>query len=324
LATGGRPGSSRLGSIVSSGGISTSKNLQPEGLTLSLGEREDFHHEGILPVAKSTKIKGYGWRLPGHGDAYADCGSKRYKGCLNVEAHSQESLLAYSREGLLEKMVGHVFVKIYRRSCARAECPVCYESWAAKEARKIAWRLLAWKNGGRPIHVIVSVPKRLYNLRFDFVEIKRRAYSVLKKTGFLGGSCIFHPFRMNKKLNRWYFSPHFHVIGYGWIHGTKENYNRHGWIVKNARVRKTVFGTAMYQLSHAGIHEGHHTVTWFGRLSYNKLKVFPMPEVEERCPICKQKLQGLWYFGSEDLPEKEGDYWLPSDNWVYKPRRYCG
>lgn len=271
---------------------------------------------GILPLAKSTRgifvEWGYDWNLPGHGESYGDCGSWRMKGCLNVDGHHQE--------GLLEKMSSKVFVRLYKRRCLRAECPVCYESWAGKEAGKIAYRLKAWRKG-RVIHLIVS-PSFLDVCRLDFEELRAKSYVVSKKSGFLGGSCIFHPFREEESTKKWYFSPHFHLIGYGWIKGTKEGYASHGWVVKNAGIRKTIGGTALYQLSHAGISEGRHTVTWFGRLSYNNLKVPPKPEEIEVCPICGERLRPLWYFGADPLPEKEGDYWLPSDNWVYKPSRF--
>jgi hypothetical protein len=114
------------------------------------------------------------------------------------------------------------------------------------------------------------------------------------------------------------------MIGFGWIEHTKEGYERHGWVVKNAGLRKTVGGTALYQLSHAGIHESYKTVTWFGSLAYNKLKVPPMVPEKECCPICGRELRPLWYFGGEDLPEAKADLWLDPEGWVYAPRRFDG
>lgn len=254
--------------------------------------------------------------MPGHGEAYVDCGSWRSKGCLNVEEHVQE--------GLAEKMAGRVFVRRYRRTCMRAECPTCYESWAGKEAGKIEHRLRMAPLKGRPIHLILSPPMELV-VSSDFEDLRRKSYVISKNSGFSGGSCIFHPWREEELTKTWYFSPHFHMIGYGWIHHTKEGYESHGWIVKNARIRKTVSGTALYQLSHAGIHGKHHTVTWFGCLAYNNLRVPPMEEKVERCPMCGQKLRPLYYFGAGDLPEEEGDYWLEVGDpprWIYKPRRF--
>lgn len=272
--------------------------------------------EGILPIAKSTFVPwGFEWALPGHGEPYADCGSWRSKGCLNVEGHKQE--------GILEKMAGKVLVRRYKRTCIRAECPKCYESWAGKEAGKIQHRLRSSPKKSRPIHLIVS-PSVEDVCRLSFEDLRHKSYSVSKKSGFYGGSCIFHPFREDDFTKTWYFSPHFHMVGYGWIVRTKEGYERHGWVVKNAGLRKTVSGTALYQLSHAGVHKNHHTVTWFGTMAYNKLRVVGSEPTEERCPICGEKLRALWYFGAEKLPEEEGDFWLLPDDWVYKPRRFNG
>jgi len=72
-----------------------------------------------------------------------------------------------------------------------------------------------------------------------------------------------------------------------------------GYYVKVLDERKTVFGTAWYQLNHATTKLGvkrFHVVTWFGVCSYRKLKV----QVEKRksvCPICGEELVKLHYLG---------------------------
>jgi hypothetical protein len=222
---------------------------------------------------------------------------------------------------LFESHVGKVFVRRYQWRCLRAECPICYEAWAGKEAGKIEHRLRGAPKKSRPIHVVVS-PSMTDILTLTYEQLRAKTYSISKASGFRGGSCIFHPFRENDLTNQWYFSPHFHLIGYGWIKGTKEGYERHGWVVKNVGLRKTVAGTALYQLSHAGIHGKYHTVTWFGALSYNKLKVPRSEDVVEVCPLCGEKLQPLLYVGSEKLPEQSCDLWLEPEGWIYKPRTF--
>jgi hypothetical protein len=271
------------------------------------------HWPGILPVAKSiTPLWEFEWRLPGHGESYVDCGSKRYKGCLNVEEHNQE--------GLFDSRAGKIFVRLYRRTCLRADCPTCYEKWAGKGAGKIEYRLMMAPGSGRPIHVVASPPvSDVCSLSFQ--DLRKKSYVVMKKSGFYGGSCIFHPFREDELTGKWYFSPHFHFIGFGWIKKTKEGFNRHGWIVHNIGVRETVSGTALYQLSHAGVHDRHHTVTWMGSLSYNRFKIPPKLPERDVCPLCGQELRELVYLGSEDLPDVEEGFWLePNDEWwVYAP-----
>ncbi len=220
-------------------------------------------------------------------------------------------------------MAGKVFVRRYQRTCLRAECPTCYESWAGKEAGKIEHRLENSPKLRRPIHLVVSPSEKDVSM-LHFEALRRKSYVISKSSGFLGGSCIIHPFRENELTKTWYFSPHFHMIGFGWIEGTKEGYESHGWVVKNAGVRKTVSGTALYQLSHAGVHAKYHTVTWFGSMSYNKLSVPKQVPGKETCPICGEEIRQLWYMGSAVLPEQAGDYWLDPEGWVYKPLRWWG
>jgi hypothetical protein len=271
---------------------------------------------GILPLAKNTfEVLGIEWSLPGHGEAYSDCGSWRFRGCLHVENHVQE--------GLLEDHVGKAYIEMYKRSCARAVCPVCYEKWAGKEAHKIEKRLAAvGRSMGRVIHLTVSPSQKdVFDLTYE--HLRSKAYSIVRKNGFLGGSCIFHPFREDDQ-GFWYFSPHFHMIGYGWIHGTKEGFEAHGWIVKNIGVRETVSGTALYQLSHCGIHERFHSVTWFGRLAQNKLRLPFEREIEKHhCPMCGEDLEELLYVGKEeDLPDRQEHtgFWLEASQFIVRIR----
>jgi hypothetical protein len=175
---------------------------------------------------------------------------------------------------------------------------------------------------GAVIHLAVSPSEKDFaNLSYE--ELRVKAYAVARKSGFLGGSCMFHPYRENDN-GTWRFSPHFHMIGYGWIHGTKEGYESHGWIVKNLGVRDSVFATAMYQLSHCGVHEKYNSVTWFGRLSYNKLRnVAPMKAEKHVCPVCGAELVQLLYCGRpEDLPEvDEGvGFWFDSSMFIERSR----
>ena len=288
-----------------------------EQLNPSQGGGGFLKHEGILPIAKSIITEwGFEWLLPGHGNAYSDCGKWRSKGCLNVEKHVQQ--------GLDVDMAGKVFVRRYQRTCMRAECPVCYESWAGKEAGKIAWRLQHSPKQGKPIHLIVSPPAQDW-MFMSYSELRKFAYEFAKYSGFKGGSCIFHPFRQDKTAKKWVFSPHFHMLGFGWIECTDEISAFTGWIVKNAGVRKSVAGTALYQLSHAGIHKKYHTVTWFGALAYNNMeKVPPMPEKEDVCPVCGNQLQPLYYFGDVKIPDEKGDFWFEPEGWMVKPSRCPG
>jgi hypothetical protein len=290
-------------------------------------------YQGIQPVAKSSfgVFDWFGWSLPGKGQPYADCGKTLVFGCLNVEAHNQSRL-----DGV--DVVGKAFVKLKRRTCLRAVCPTCYEKWAGKEAHKIGYRLDQWHGSGQVIHVIISVPERLYCVPME--NLRSKIYDVARKVGLFGGSVIPHPYRERCKICgslkdsltkqcencgcsefNWVVSPHFHLLGYGWIHGDRvsEIYKKEGWIIKNIGIRVSVESTALYQLSHAGVHEKYHTVTWFGRLAYNKLRVKPEVVEKDKCPICDSELVRLVWDGEGECPfENEGDYFDKATNWREK------
>ena len=205
---------------------------------------------------------------------------------------------------------GKAYVQVYKRSCARKECPKCYEAWAGKEAARAVYRLEEFHHG-RPIHVVASPGKDLWGLEYS--RLRSRLYKVLKRAGIKGGSVIFHPFRVPKGKSP-FFSPHFHVLGYGWLN----SYRGGGkWVLKNLGVRKSLHATLMYQLSHAGVHEGFHTVTWFGELAYNKLRIPPFQgEGKPTCPLCGAELVPLTYIGSEGPPLECDEYWLPPGEWM--------
>jgi hypothetical protein len=256
------------------------------------------------------------WGLPGHGVAKPDCGTFYTVGCLNVDEHFQEQL------GSENSIVGKVYVKRKKVSCKDPTCPMCYETWASREARRIERRCSAYRlHGALPIHFVASVPHYLYDKNAEF--LRSEAYSVSKKVGFLGGSCIYHPYREIEGTKLWYFSPHFHMIGFGWIKGSGQEYLSSGWICRNLGVRDSVYSTAFYQLSHCGVWYGpgrRHSVTWFGGLSYNKLKVAPEEKTQEVCPICGQDLVRLVWRGDGPIPipeDVEGEYWLDPGGWLH-------
>jgi len=250
-------------------------------------------------------IKQDGWHLPAVDLPKNDCGKWQTKGCLNVSAHKGT------------EFEGKVFIKTFQKSCYRASCQTCFRKWMARESNKATRRVEKYeKLSKQPAkHIVISVPswKHYTELR----ELRKQAYKILKSVNCKGGTLIYHPFRYDKKTKQWYFSPHFHVIGFGWISNVEEIYNEHGWIVKNKGTRDSVFATFYYQLSHAGIKKGYHTLTWFGDLSYSKLKV-EEEENSDVCPLCKAKLRPVFFyglFGWEPPPETEVEVWVEPEGW---------
>ena len=164
-----------------------------------------------------------------------------------------------------------------------------------------------------------------------FKSLRQKAVKILKKRGVIGGCLIFHAFRYDI-VRQWYWSPHFHVLGYilggyGQCRTCKrkgnclkgcggfddrnywEGYMKDGWVVKVMGERKTAFGTAWYQLNHSSYDQTKkrfHIATWFGVCSYRKLKVTPEKR-KELCPICQHELQDIKYVGKACVIKHKDD-----------------
>jgi hypothetical protein len=298
------------------------------------------------------------FQLVGHGEqTSANCGKfVSFKGCLHVELHDKTTL-----DGVNFK--GKVFVRKVHASCDKPICPVCYKSgWAVREADRITQRIQkASKSQGLAEHIIVSVPKTDYGL--DFEQLRLKVIQILNSRGVIGGVLIFHGFRYRsydtinggiRNMRGWYWSPHFHCIGFilngysecrhcpkfesksvitcagctGFEARTRRQFEKDGYIVKVKGERKTIMGTAWYQLNHSSVKREvarFHVATWFGTCSYRKLKV-TIEKRKEFCPICRSELVPLKYHGKRcfiysrdsidyqrsefcDMNEGYGDVW---------------
>jgi hypothetical protein len=105
-----------------------------------------------------------------------------------------------------------------------------------------------------------------------------------------------------------------------------------GYIVDVKGERKSVHGTAWYQLHHCSIIKGKkkfQPVRWFGVCAKNKLKLKKEDRIKDECPICGHELVELQYVGGGNPLE---EYWITEffDNlydehghikWIEKPKR---
>jgi len=146
---------------------------------------------------------------------------------------------------------------------------------------------------------------------------KEKQNRILKKmrilAGISGGVVINHLWRFDKSDLTPIYSPHKHLICYGWI---KENaselikeqlgidvvYHK----VKNGTLRNRVdvFAVAFYQLSHCAVNHRKHSLQWFGNMANNKLSnktleqykdeeyILQDEEIERSkcCPVCCERL----------------------------------
>jgi len=254
---------------------------------------DDKGHEDFMPVGRGVPTSDW-------------CG--KYRGllvCKNVDGHQGHALKG-------SDSTNKVVVRLQHFWCKTSSCPVCFiNGWSVRGARFITGRLNeAVKLGfGEVEHVVVSLPKSDYDLSHGV--FRGNAVRVLKSRGVAGGGMIFHGFRIDSKRRVLGWSPHFHVLGsirggYGcrecerkWncLEGcggfddrSYQEFLKDGYYVKVMDKRKTVFGTAWYQLNHATIRLGikrFHVVTWFGICGYRNFKgVKHFSEVP--CPVCSE------------------------------------
>lgn len=227
------------------------------------------------------------------------------------------------------------YVKAIKQSCHMLTCPnCCYEKMSeisdnvkdkVMNARKYS-RVL---NGGHTDvlqHVVISPPKSEYD---DFRTWdgfrKARAYvaQICAEIGLLGGAVIFHPFREDgvneglvpedytpdesNSLDRsvWRFSPHFHVVGFGFIKPSTSAFVHchHGWIYSALRTGKRkmrssadLFAVVRYTLTHVGVTREApkriQSVSYFGLCnSRNQVKLGEIViSRAHECPYCGGKV----------------------------------
>jgi hypothetical protein len=273
-------------------------------------------------------------KLVGNGQPTDEkCGTfSGFKGCIRVDLHD---IITVDGQNFKNK----AYVRRGFHWCHKPECPICFKhGWAVREAGNIEARLEeASKTLGQVEHITISVNPKHYGLPYK--RIRKMASDAMLKRGIVGGVLIFHAFRY-QKFRGWYFSPHFHVLGFilggysrcrncknkicirtsggdnfdkcdGYDARQRKFFKQDGFITKVLGKRKTVFGTAWYQLNHAsyrtsGKGKRHIVATWFGLCSYRKLHFTPEKRVE-LCPICNHELKHLKFLGGEGIIVKHRD-----------------
>jgi len=286
------------------------------------GQPETFEILSDAPVLEHPYATFRNFQLVGNGEQTNEyCG--RYiglMGCLRTDLHKLTTLDGVSYEGKIDRRLVHHF-------CNKPSCPKCYKKgWAVRQAFKISARLkLASRKLGLIEHLMISLPKKDYGLILcSLKSMRAKVNRLLKKSGVVGGCVILHGFRYNDQ-DLWYFSPHFHVVGFilggysrcrncptkwackascdGFDSRAWALYQDTGYVIKVFGRRKTIVGTLYYQLNHASILknvERFHAYTYFGTVSYHKLKV----TVELRksfCRICHSELVWIRYHGDKAI-----------------------
>ena len=245
------------------------------------------------------------WGLPGHGEAYADCGKVN-------EKHYCPTCGEYKHE--------------LRKSCNRASCPTCYRNWLSRETRSATTRVHQGLYLLRELstkhllhHVVWSVPPSEYHLSFQ--EQRKRFHYRRKVAGSIAGLMIYHPYRFRAvsdgRIVAWkhcslnleaeapvvdsyaVYAPHFHTLSVGYLMDSDKFEKRFGWVYKKLHHERPIWskvdmrGVIWYQLSHAGINPKFQALTWYGKFSTNQLVVLETTVIYETvtCPDCGDILQ---------------------------------
>ena len=291
-----------------------------------------------------------------------------FKGCLNVDLHSHVSLDGVNHAGnVYIKKIIHSCDKPECPVCFK-------RGWAVKEASAIEYRInQASKRFGVAEHIVCSVPKTDYGLPFPKMKAKALA-ELRKRGVLGGVLIFHTQRYCNRQESiakgkpfGWYLSFHFHVLGFidggysqcrhcskntleclacnGFEGRTRREYYKEGgkdgvggsgsgWIVSVKGARKTIHGTAWYQLNHSTLVRGakRSTVTtWFRVCSYVKLRLKKQDRIRrDLCKICQHELVEVVYVGNDPqsevnqawLKEWEEPY-LDKDGmpkWIPKPK----
>lgn len=241
-----------------------------------------------------------GWKLPATFDSYNICGKGFFKACFNDR-----------------------FAKRFVYHCGRIGCEICAKRAGSRIAKKIERRITLYslkirhETRGRknPLasHIIESIEPNSEFWNYS----KEKQNRLLKKmriiAGITGGCVINHLWRFDKSNLTPIYSPHKHLIAFGWI---KENsselikkqlgidivYHK----VKNGTLRNRVdvFAVAFYQLSHCAVNHRKHSLQWFGDLANNKLSNKTLEQFKDKeyllqdediekskcCPLCFERL----------------------------------
>jgi hypothetical protein len=238
--------------------------------------------------------------LPGQGQPYEWCGKWYYIG------HFADTALHWIRR---------------KRSCHRYECPVCWHDWQHREARAIARRLHVYSEmwHRRMVHYVLSPPDDVPHTLKGFRAARKDAYRIARSRGIRGGvmiyherACRFYDERAYTETHGGFRGCHFHVVGDGWLKSTAELYEKDGWIVKNIGIREAggTYKTANYLLDHCLRAMSQalvspaplarvrlNTVTWFGVMAYNKLRISMMKgENLVHCPVCEEGFPASQWF----------------------------
>ncbi|MBN1802555.1 MAG: hypothetical protein JW891_13670 [Candidatus Lokiarchaeota archaeon] len=265
------------------------------------GEKLEFERLGNWIIAGSGNYE----KTQSDGRYREICNT--YRGASTCEHHKTESLTPQ-------------FTR-----CRKFDCETCFPAAASEEARDIEHKLLSFKESAREqgidigdyASIVISYKDPLKHLETyeAFKKLQRKAGSILKSNGLLGGVIINHAWALkcghcNQKLSdcqceriklKATINHHFHAIGFGFLTHSKEFQKHHpGWIYVNHGRRKTLHETLFYCLSHCSLWRKpdgklYPAYAYFGWLSSRKCRIsdIKIGWRTARCCHCKKELKEI-------------------------------
>nr|AIF11838.1 hypothetical protein [uncultured marine thaumarchaeote KM3_53_F08] len=283
---------------------------------LEIHDKSDWVNVELFQDYKTPKgiMKKIHWKLPSTKEKNITCGKFKTLGCFNLMGHPDNQ----------------AYIQHTKLSCFRSACEYCWmEKWLARESRRSTLRIEKYESVmkqlgktrfNKPIHVIVSPSWNDKFMRYDL--LKKKCREILDKAGIKGGLLIYHPFKLDKKKMKWVCMPHFHVVGFGWLLDNNKNTDKQGWVIKNKGVRQSLHSTIYYQLSHAGVADNIHSITWFGELGYRskyaELIKVENEEPNDNCEFCGEILVNA-VFVATDRPPPDKEFIGLVDSWDWLP-----
>ncbi len=237
------------------------------------------------------------------------CGSWKWFGCsVGAVVRAEGCEPSYYAEG-------HPY------SCNRPACPACFFRWAFRLAMKSERRAVEYLE-----LINRKVSKRhhfwLLHVVFEGTKNRSKVIAAAKAVGIKGGSLIFHPWRWDRFTSKWRLSPHWHVLGYGWIDGMKvrEIYQKKRILIHAIKPseKRSWFDTIKYELKHCESKQGHHALTYFGEMAYNKFATPPAETNDIVCPCHNWPLVPVIYVGPTAFEKGQLGVWNNPSYFVYK------
>jgi len=275
---------------------------------------DDKGHEAFTPVGRGVRSSDF-------------CGKwMSFTVCKNVEGHKGISINGVDCSGKVVVRHKHMW-------CHKPTCPVCFiRGWSVRGARSILSRLDGGveRGFGKVEHVLVSVPPEDYNLPEKVLRKKCREALLVR--GVSGGNMTFHGYRMDRERGVLVWRPHYHTLGFirggyarcrncsrkwnclkgcgGFDDRSYHSFLRSGYFVKVFDERKSVFGTAWYNLNHATVKVSFlsrfHSFTWFGLCGNRKYASVKL-KAEAVCPACGDEMERSIYVGNRFIAKNIGD-----------------